>query len=514
LSAFLGWTLQGMLRKFAAGMSFHRKSCLGRAWPWVLLLALVSLVRLQSAETGTPAAPVEGPRRPNIILIVADDLGYGDLGCYGQKQIQTPNLDHLAQEGTRFTSFYAGSAVDLPSRSALMTGQHTGHTRIRGNAALTSLGPDDVTVASLLQAAGYRTGLIGKWGLGGEGSPGTPHLKGFFEFVGFLDEARSHDYYASYVDRYDGNSGYEGPVAFPDNDNGARGKYLPDLLATSALNFISINKPDFYNRYRPFFLYLAYTLPQANNERAAATGNGMEIPSDAPYSSEHWPQSEKNRAAMITRLDADIGRLLAKLHDLKQDTNTLILFTSDNGPHSEGGTSAKFFQSAGSLRGIKGELYEGGIRVPLIARWPGMIPAGRVCAETWAFWDLLPTIAAAANAKTPGDIDGRSFLPALCGAAQTNRHDHLYWELHEQGFQQAVRMGDWKAVRPAEDAPLELYNLASDPAEAQNVAAANSNILARIEKYLRSARTDSPLWPVTMRDERPAPSAGESNRQQ
>ena len=439
--------------------------------------------------------PPGAPRTPNIILIVADDLGYGDLGCYGQKQIQTPNLDRLAAAGTRFTSFYAGSTVCAPSRSALMTGQHTGHTRIRGNTKGASLAAEDMTFPLYLQGAGYKNGLVGKWGLGNEGSAGLPGNKGFEDFFGYLDQTHAHDYYAPYMDRYDTNEGLR-RVEFPANENGAHGEYMPQRFSIASSNYFRIHKPDQFNKQRPVFLMIAHTLPHANNEAGRATGNGMQVPDDKPYSAEAWPQVEKNKAAMITRLDQYVGQIVAQLKESKQDTNTLILFTSDNGPHKEGGVDPEFFHSSGPLRGIKRDLYEGGIRVPLIAVWPGKIPAGRVSDEPFAFWDLFPTLVEVAGAKPPRSIDGISYLPTLLGAAQTNRHEFFYWEFHEDGFKQAVRMGDWKAVLPEVGGAMELYNLATDPGETKNVAAENTNIVAQIQEYLKTARTVSPQWPI------------------
>ena len=261
-------------------------------------------------------------------------------------------------------------------------------------------------------------------------------------------------------------------------------------------SFVGINKPDPFNNYRPFFLYLAYTIPHANNEEGQRTGNGMEVPSDIPYSDQPWPPVEKNKAAMITRLDGYVGQLLDKLKELKIDESTIVFFTSDNGPHKEGGVDPKFFQSSGPLRGIKRDLYEGGIRVPLIVRWPGKIKPGKVNDQAWAFWDFLPTAAEVADAKVPPKLDGMSMLPALLGQAQTNGHEFLYWEFHERGFQQAVRMGDWKAVRPQAGAPLELYNLSTDLGEKQNVAGQNPEVVAKIEEYLKGARTESEHWPI------------------
>ncbi len=434
--------------------------------------------------------------KPNIIFIIADDLGWGDLGCYGQKQIKTPNLDELAKEGMRFRSFYAGSTVCAPSRAALMTGVHCGHNTIRGNVQGLALGTNDVTIAQVLRTGGYTSGLIGKWGLGNENSTGTPKLKGFDDFVGYLDQGHAHDYYTPYLFRYDGRMGYEERVEFPDNENGGKGQYTHDIFTRAALNFVKINKPDQFNKWRPFFLYLAYTIPHANNEAGRATGNGMQVPSDEPYSKEKWPQTEKNKAAMITRMDRDVGRLMSLLRELKLDDTTAVFFTSDNGPHKEGGVDPAFFQSSGPLRGYKRDLYEGGIRVPFIVRWPGKVKANQTVDVPWAFWDVLPTLSEMARVKPPENLDGISMLPVLLGNKSKSQHDYLYWEFHERGFQQAVRSGDWKAVRPQADAPLELYDLAKDISEKTNVADKNPEAVAKMEKYLKNARTASDRWPI------------------
>src|ERR1017187_7641367 len=263
---------------------------------------------------------------------------------------------------------------------------------------------------------------------------------------------------------------------------------MDDLFTSAALNFLRINKPEQFNNYRPFFLYLAYTIPHANNEEGQRTGNGMQVPTDAPYSNEAWPQPEKNKAAMITRMDADIGRLMDKLKELKIDDNTVVCFSRDNGPHKEGGVDPNFFQSSGPFRGIKRDLYEGGIRMPLIVRWPAKIKPGMVSDRIGACWDFLPTAAEIAQAKVPEQLDGLSLLPALLGKPNTNQHDFLYWEFHERGFQQAERMGDWKAVRPQAGEPLELFNLKTDPGEKKNVAEKNPEVVAKIEAYLKMAR--------------------------
>lgn len=476
------------------GMSIGQ--CLNRMLWSILSGATLLCIPAFGAETGTNQAPrAPAPRKPSIIFILADDLGYGDLGCYGQTRIKTPNIDKLAAEGIRFTDFYAGSTVCAPSRCALMTGLHSGHGLVRGNANV-PLRPQDVTVAEVLHDAGYHTGLIGKWGLGNEHTSGVPQKKGFDEFVGYLDQVHAHDYYTDHLWHHDPKTGFDDWQYFFENQGGKKTLYMPDLFTRAALNFVKNNQPDQFNHYRPFFLYLATIIPHANNEEGNRSGNGMQVPSDAPYSSEPWPQVEKNKAAMISRLDADVGRLMDKLKQLKIDENTIVIFSSDNGPHKEGGVDPKFFQSSGPFRGIKRDLYEGGIRMPLIVRWPFRIKPGQVSDFKGAFWDFLPTAAEIAGEKCPTNIDGISFLPTLLGQPQTNRHEFLYWEFHERGFQQAVRMGDWKAIRPQAGEPLELYNLKTDPGEKTNVADKNPQIVAKIEEYLKTARTDSPQFPI------------------
>ena len=451
-----------------------------------LFLGIFALGSLEAATRTNlmPARYVRPADKPNIIFILADDLGYGDVGCYGQRKIKTPNIDRLAAEGIRFTGAYAGSTVCAPSRAALMTGQHTGHTRIRGNAQV-PLEPNDITVAEVLKKAGYQTGIFGKWGLGLENTSGTPNKKGFDEWFGFLDQSLAHNYYPDRLWRNDA------VLELPMNADRQKGAYVHDMFTTAAVNFIRLQQ------YQPFFLYLAYTIPHANNELTRATGNGMEVPNDRPYSAESWPQAEKNKAAMITRLDADVGEILAAVKQFKLETNTVVFFTSDNGPHKEGGNDPKFFDSAGPFRGIKRDLYEGGIRVPMIARWNGHIAPGQTNDLPWAFWDFLPTAAELAEAPMPKQVDGVSILPTLLGKPKDQkRHEFLYWEFHEGGSKQAVRNGDWKAVRLAPGKPLELYDLAKDPGETNNVAAINDAVITRIENYLKIARTESKQWPL------------------
>lgn len=469
---------------------------------WLLILWLLFPTPARSQERTPADAPARKPdpaqairakleanRKPNIIFILADDLGYGDLGCYGQKKIKTPNLDRLASEGMRFTQCYAGTTVCAPSRASLMTGLHTGHTRIRGNAPV-PLGTNETTVAEVLKQARYQTAIIGKWGLGLPKTGATPSQRGFDEFFGYLSQTHAHDYYPTQLwrssrtvlDVVDDTT----RVLFQ-NLNGAKGEYSHDLFTQAATNYIRGAK------YQPFFLFLSYTIPHAHNE---LKDRGMEVPSDAPYSHESWPQPEKNKAAMITRMDRDIGAILAQLKALKIESNTVIFVSSDNGPHKEGGVNPAFFNSSGPLRGIKRDMYEGGIRVPMIARWPGKIKAGTVSDQVWTFWDFLPTAADIAGAKPPPGIDGISFLPALLGRRQTNQHEFLYWEFHEKGSRQAVRMGDWKAVRLAPDTALELYNLKTDIGETNNLAAVHPGIVQKIEAYLKTARTESDRWPL------------------
>lgn len=425
-------------------------------------------------------------RQPNIIFILADDLGYGDLGCYGQKQVKTPNLDKLAARGVRFTQFYAGSTVCAPSRSALMQGLHTGHCTVRGN-ALVPLRKTDVTVAKLLKDLGYATGLIGKWGLGEPGTTGHPNLQGFDYFFGYLNQVHAHNSYPDYLWR--NQEKVELPNVVENNVASRRVVHSHDLFTKEALEFIDRHKA------KPFFLYLAYTIPHANNERGRVEKNGLESPTLEPYTKEAWPEVQKTFAAMVTYLDRDIGRILERLRELGLEEETIVLFSSDNGPHREGGNDPTFFQSSGPLRGIKRSLHEGGVRVPFLVAWPGRVKGGVVNDHIGAFWDFLPTAVEIAGGTPPRQTDGISFLPTLLGKEQ-RRHEYLYWEFFEGGFQQAVRLGKWKAVKSKLGAPLELYDLEKDLGEKENIAARYPEIVAQIEQVLRSARTDSPEFPV------------------
>ena len=449
--------------------------------------SILLLLPLVCSLLGPTPVQAGDARKPNIIFILADDLGYGDVGCYGQQVVKTPHLDQLAGRGMRFRHFYAGSTVCAPSRCVLMTGKHTGHAIIRGNSKIP---PDmtDPTVAQLLKALGYVTGIIGKWGLGEPGSVGVPNKQGFDYFYGYLNHHHAHNSYPDHLWRDQEKVAIPGNVV-KDNVASQKATHSHDLFTKEALEFIDKNQK------QPFFLYLAYTIPHANNERGKAEGNGMEVVSDEPYSKMPWPQAQKNHAAMITAMDRDIGVLMKKLADLKLDENTIVLFSSDNGPHKEGGADPAFFRSSGGLRGFKRSLHEGGIRVPFIVAWPGKIKGGAVNDHIGAFWDFLPTAVEIGGGKAPAGLDGVSFLPTLLGKEQ-KKHDFLYWEFFEGGFQQGVRMGKWKAVRPKLGGPLELYDLEIDVAEAANIAGRQPQVVMRIEEYLQSARTESPHWSV------------------
>ncbi|HVK16143.1 MAG TPA: arylsulfatase [Fimbriiglobus sp.] len=426
---------------------------------------------------------------PNIVLILADDLGYGDLGCYGQTKIKTPHLDRLAADGVRFTTCYAGSTVCAPSRCALMCGLHTGHCLVRGNARV-PLRPEDPCVAELLKKAGYATALVGKWGLGEDGSTGVPNRKGFDQFFGYLNQHHAHNSYPEWLWRNGENVKLPNVESKVENVAEKRVAYAPDLFLAEGLKFIEAN------RAKPFFLYYATTVPHANNERTRAEKAGNEVPSDAPYTAESWPQPEKDKAAMITRLDADVGKLLAKLTELGLDENTVVIFSSDNGPHREGGNDPEFFQSSGPFRGIKRSLTDGGIRVPGIVRWKGVTKPGTVSDHVWAFWDFLPTACELAGAKPPDGLDGISIAPTITGKGEQKEHDFLYWEFHEGGTRQAVRHKHWKAIRPAPGTPLVLYDLKADVRETKDVAADHPDVVKTIEDYLKTARAESKEFPI------------------
>ena len=433
------------------------------------------------------AEPTAG-EKPNIIFIMADDLGYGDLGCYGQKEIKTPRIDRLASEGMRFTDFYAGSTVCAPSRCVLMTGYHTGHALVRGNARL-PLRPEDITVAEVLKKKSYTTGIIGKWGLGEPGSTGIPNRQGFDYWFGYLNQRHAHNYYPEFLFRNEEKIKLEGNVVKATGPEGSgvatrKVTYSHDLMAKEALAFIDRNKD------RRFFLYLPFTIPHANNE---ARNKGMEVPSLGIYASKNWPEPQRAHAAMISLLDRDVGRLLDRLEKHGIAENTVFMFTSDNGPHSEGGGKSGFFKSSGKLRGQKRDLYDGGIRVPLIVRWPGKVKAGSTSGYIGCFQDFLLTAAELAEGEAPAGTDGISFVPALLGKEQ-KRHPYLYWEFYERGYSQAVRMGKYKGVRRKADQPVELYDITTDIGERNDLAAANPAVVKKVLAAFKEAHTPSPHW--------------------
>jgi len=442
---------------------------------------------------------------PNIVLILADDLGYGDLSCYGQKKFSTPHIDRVAAEGIMFTQHYAGCTVCAPSRSALMTGMHTGHTPVRGNKGWEPEGNwplkgSAVTIAEILKPGGYKTGAFGKWGLGYIDTEGDPNSQGFDEFYGFNCQSLAHNYYPDHLWH-----NHE-KISLPENDEHKTGAYSADLIHRAALSFID------KNRAKPFFLFYATTIPHAeliakedymkifrgkfDPEKSFSGVDGGKDFRLGPYGSQ--PEAHAAFAAMITELDDYVGELMDKLKAAGVDDNTIVLFTSDNGPHLEGGADPDYFSSNGGLRGYKRDLYEGGIRTPMIIRWPGKIRAGSRSDHVSAFWDLFPTFAEIAGVQIRDSIDGLSFLPELLGQKQ-NKHDYLYWEFHEQGGKTAVRMGDMKAVRLnadiGEKAEIELFDLRKDIGEKSNIAKENPEIVKKMTDIMDAAHTRSEVFP-------------------
>jgi len=452
-----------------------------------LLLVLIAPINARSLAS---------PDKPNIIYIMTDDLGYGDLGCYGQQRIKTPHIDQLADEGMRFTQFYAGSTVCAPSRCVLMTGYHTGHALVRGNREIKPMGqwplPDDtVTVAEVLKKSGYETGLVGKWGLGGPGSSGHPNRQGFDYFFGYLCQRHAHNYYPEFLFRNDQRVTLPGNKVENDRQDGAgyateRATFSHDLCAEEALSFVK------RHHEKPFFLYLSLTIPHANNEGGKL---GMEVPDYGIYSATDWPEPQKGHAAMISRMDADIGRLMSLLKDLGIDDNTIVFFTSDNGPHREGGNDPDFNDSNGPLRGIKRDLYEGGIRVPLIARWPGNIQPGSVSDHLGYFGDFMTTAAELAGAKAPKGLDSISLVETLLGNVQNQtQHPYLYWEFYGGGGHfQAIRLGPWKGVKHR-NGTFELFRLDQDLGELHDVAASHQSLVSQLSIEMERSHHDNPMW--------------------
>ena len=442
--------------------------------------------------------------KPNIVYIVADDLGYGDLSSYGQAKFETPNIDALAEKGIKFTQHYSGSTVCAPSRSALITGLHTGHTTVRGNLEIQPEGqyplPDSVyTLGELLKEAGYTTGAFGKWGLGPVGSEGDPNNQGFDVFYGYNCQRLSHSYYPYHL--WDNDQ----KVMLEENEGRNKGQYAPDLIHARALNFIEENKDN------PFFLFYPTPIPHAELVAPEAYMEKFEgkfkdrpylgIDAGPSYRAGGYASQGKTHAAfaaMITVLDDEVGEIVAKLEELGIADNTLIIFTSDNGAHKEGGADPNFFKSNGPLKGYKRDLYEGGIRVPMVARWDGVITPGSETNHISAFWDLMPTLNEVTGLNKDIDTDGISFADALKGQTQ-QEHEFLYWEFPTQGGKQAVRMGDWKGIRlnahKGFDSPIELYNLVDDIGETTDVATQFPAIADSIADIMRSQHIKSPIFP-------------------
>jgi len=444
------------------------------------------------------AVPVKSNERPNIVFILADDLGYGDVGFNGQRKIHTPNIDHLAAQGVRFTQFYAGCTVCTPSRCVLMTGLHTGHCNERGN------GDEDnpinqPTLPQVLKSAGYDTAAIGKWGIGEPDGPNVPWKVGFDVFFGYLDNTHAHNYYPSFLWR-NGEKQSLANVVPNERPTGAgvssnKAQYSNDLFADEALHYIDQHKLT----GRPFFLYLPFTIPHANNE---ARQHGTEVPDLGQYKDRNWPEVEKGFAAMVTRLDGYIGQIMQRLADDGLAGNTLVVFTSDNGPHKEGGHDPSFFQSWGPLRGFKRDLTEGGILEPTIVRWPGHTHRNTVSDYVGGFQDVLPTLAQAAGVAAPANLDGISFIPSIEGQpGAQQQHPYLYWEFYEGKTSQAVRAGPWKAIRiPMNTGDVHLFNLDSDLHEDHDVAAEHPDLVVNL-----TAMMDQAHAPHEIRRARPRP---------
>jgi len=460
--------------------------------------ALVLSCRTNAIQTTS----AERGKKPNIVYILADDLGYAELGCYGQEKIRTPNIDKLAVEGMKFTQHYSGNPVCAPSRCALMTGLHTGHTQVRGNKQVggkegwvlgSTIGgqwpikADTVTVSKILKEAGYTTGAFGKWGLGLVGTTGDPNKQGFDHFYGYICQRQAHTFYPNHLWR-------DGEIEWIEaNKDGKEQVYSHDLIAQEALKFIRTNKD------RPFFLYVPFTIPHMalqvpEDSLAEYRGKWPDPPYNGDKGYFAHPNPRACYAAMVTRMDKDVGRIMALLKELSLDDNTLVIFTSDNGPTFNGGSDSAFFESAKPLRGLKGSVYEGGIRVPYVARWPGRIKAAGTNNHISAFWDFLPTCCELIGEDPPRDIDGISMLPTLFGRNQDQRkHEYLYWELSGQ---QAVRMGKWKALRLKPGRKIELYDLDKDIAESKDLADEYPEVVAEMAEIFRTGRTESEVFPL------------------
>lgn len=442
--------------------------------------------------------------KPNIIFILVDDLGYGDIGCFGQQKIQTPSIDQLADEGIKFTESYAGNAVCAPCRSTLMQGLHPGHARVRGNGYQNyreALQEGDYTVAMMLQEVGYKTGLFGKWGLGLHNQYGIPNKMGFDEFFGYLNQRHAHNQYPEFLYHntervyYPENGthhlieNYKGEQTYDENgicqplgiEDPSKAKYAFDVYCEKSLEFVRENKDN------PFFLYLAYTPPHG----------AYVAPELGEYTNKEWSQSHKVYAAMITRVDTEIGKLMQLLKELNIDENTLVLFASDNGNTDgnakDGETPTKvFFNHESPRAGQKGDILDGAFHVPALARWPKYIQPGQESDHMWAMWDFMPTAAEIIKKQAPDITDGISILPTLLGKSENQKkHDFLYWEYKEE---QAVRMGDWYGYKNKKG-KLEIYDLANNPEQDKDLSAEHLDIVSRIDEIMKAEHTPSNVWP-------------------
>ncbi|WP_240655325.1 arylsulfatase [Flammeovirga pectinis] len=476
-----------------------------------IYVGLLFIVLLSScASTTRNTAKSKTTKQPNIIYILADDLGYGDLSSYGQTKFTTPNIDNLAEGGMKFTQHYSGSAVCAPSRSSLMSGQHTGHTPIRGNKELETEGQTSIpaatyTIAELLKDAGYTTGAFGKWGLGAIGEEGDAINQGFDEFYGYNCQRAAHRYYPEYIWHNNEKVFLEG------NDWTNKVTYAPDKIQEATLQFIENNKDNTFFAYVPLILPHAELIAPEDSIIQKFRGKYPEKAYDKTkrYVSDYGPDIKKQMycpqeiphatfASMVYRTDIYVGQIMSKLKELGIDDNTIVMFASDNGPHQEGGADPKFFNSGGNLKGIKRDLYEGGIRTPFIVRWPKKIKAGSTSEHVSAFWDVMPTLTELVEVENATENDGISFLPTLLGKEQVEQHPYLYWELFTKGGRQAVRLGDWKGVRykaTKPNAKIELYNLSSDPEETNNLSDQHPDVVAKIAEIMKEARVESSLFP-------------------
>jgi len=489
-----------------------------------LLMMILLTVSCDDSSSELQSNQSKDTSQPNIIYILADDLGYGDIGAFGSEHIQTPNMDRMAAEGMKFTSHYSGSTVCAPARSVLMTGFHTGRTQIRGNREVRPIGQyplaeGTTTTPKLLQEAGYTTGGFGKWGLGYPGSEGMPSLQGFDIFFGFLGQRRAHFYYPEFLfldvkgqelERVylEGNEVIDNPESRPGSGRPISAEqYAPDVKHEKALAFIE------ENRNNPFFLYIPSQIPHASLEvpdeylAYYLDENGESIFAEEHLPQGHYvdqPQPKAHYAAMVTYLDYQVGDIMDNLNELGIAENTLVIVTSDNGSYSEGGYHYSMLDSNAPFRGGKRDLYEGGIRVPTIAWWPGTVEAGSVSDHISGFQDMMPTFSELAGIDPPENIDGISMVPTLIGQGIQQEHEYLYWEFHEQGGKQAIRKGDWKAVRlnvrENRNSPIELYNLADDPGEVNDIAADHPEIIEEMERIFKEAHVPSEIFPLFEED--------------